>query len=270
MKLDIETHLKVRLDRPTDILLQIEAADIPEQRVVECSLDHSAGEHFARVPAQDMIGERIWLRAEGEVAIDYTATIEPRRDLSPVPSLEALPAHRLPGEVVPYLFDSRYCQADRFQAFVDAEFGGTSGGKRMEAICDWLSRKFAYVPGASGPHTTALDSFVERRGVCRDYAHVTIAMARASLIPARYVSLYGPEVDPQDFHAVAEVFLASDDGEGGEWQPVDATGMVEAADMVKIGVGRDARGMSVSSPVSGSCSWSTSRFRLPAPEPARR
>ena len=69
-------------------------------------------------------------------------------------------------------------------------------------------------------------------------------MARASLIPARYVSLYGPEVDPQDFHAVAEVFLASDDGEGGEWQPVDATGMVEAADMVKIGVGRDAADVS--------------------------
>ena len=244
MKLDIETHLTFTLDQPTDVLLQIEAARIPEQEILSCSLDHSAGEHFARVPANDMIGERIWMRAEGEVSIDYRASVEPCRDLSPVPSLEPLPTHLLPGEVVPYLFDSRYCQADRFQAFVDAEFGDSQGGQRVEAIREWLTRKFAYVPGASGPHTTALDSFVERRGVCRDYAHVTIAMARASMIPARYVSLYGPDVDPQDFHAVAEVFLASDDGEGGEWQPVDATGMVEAAEMVKIGVGRDAADVS--------------------------
>ncbi len=244
MKLDIETHLTLRLDRATDVLLQIEAANIPEQAVLASRLDHSVGEHFARVPAQDMIGERIWMRAEGLVTIDYTATVEPQRDVSPVASLGAMPAHLLPGEVVPYLFDSRYCQADRIQAFVDTEFGDTSGGQRIEAICDWLSRKFSYVAGTSGPQTTALDSFIERRGVCRDYAHVTIAMARASMIPARYVSLYGPEVDPQDFHAVAEVFLARDNGQGGEWQPVDATGMVEAAEMVKIGVGRDAADVS--------------------------
>lgn len=244
MKLQIETHLTLRLDRPTDVLIQIEAADIPEQAVHDRRLDHSAGEHFARVPAHDMIGERIWMRAQGRIEIDYAATVEPQRNLSPVPALKALPAHLLPGEVVSYLFDSRYCQADRFQAFVDAEFGDTAGGQRIEAICDWISRKFSYVSGASGPQTTALDSFIERRGVCRDYAHVTIAMARASMIPARYVSLYGPDVNPQDFHAVAEVFLASEDGVGGEWQPVDATGMVKAAEMVKIGVGRDAADVS--------------------------
>ena len=70
-----------------------------------------------------------------------------------------------------------------------------------------MKSKLAYVPGSSGPHTTALDSFIERRGICRDYAHILIALARASTIPARYVACYAPGVDPPDFHAVAEVFL---------------------------------------------------------------
>ena len=67
-----------------------------------------------------------------------------------------------------------------------------------------------------------------------------IVLARACSIPARFASVYAPDVTPQDFHAVAEVFLANPDGEGGAWHLVDPTGMATAADMVKIGVGRDA------------------------------
>ena len=115
----------------------------------------------------------------------------------------------------------------------------------MDAIREWIHTTFAYTPGASGPHTTALDSFIERRGICRDYAHVLIALARASAIPARYVACYAPGVEPPDFHAVAEVFLDDPDTEGGgAWQLVDATGMADPAETVKIGVGRDAADVS--------------------------
>ena len=65
----------------------------------------------------------------------------------------------------------------------------------MLSICDWIARHFTYEQ-ASTTSTTALDSFVERRGVCRDYAHVMVTLARASAIPARYVSCYAPGVDP--------------------------------------------------------------------------
>src|SRR5690606_20831739 len=86
---------------------------------------------------------------------------------------------------------------------------------------------------------------VERRGICRDYAHVLIALARASAIPARYVGAYAPGVDPPDFHALAEVFLADPTIEGGgAWYLVDPTGMADPAHTVKIGVGRDAADVS--------------------------
>ncbi|MEL6878390.1 MAG: transglutaminase-like domain-containing protein, partial [Pseudomonadota bacterium] len=79
----------------------------------------------------------------------------------------------------------------------------------------------------------------------RDYAHVLVAMARASVIPARYVACYAPDVTPQDFHAVAQVFLANPDApDGGKWHLVDATGMAKPSETVTIGVGRDASDVS--------------------------
>jgi transglutaminase-like putative cysteine protease len=99
---------------------------------------------------------------------------------------------------------------------------------------DWIARNFTYAPGSSQASTDAMQSYIERRGVCRDYAHVMVTLARASSIPARFVSGYAPDVAPQDFHALAEVFL------DGAWHLVDATGMSEPGEVAKIGVGRDA------------------------------
>jgi len=103
---------------------------------------------------------------------------------------------------------------------------------------DWIESHLSYVPGSSNASTTALETYVSRAGVCRDYAHLLISMARASAIPARFASVYGLGVEPQDFHAVAEVFLDN------TWYLVDPTGMSEAERMVKIGVGRDAADVS--------------------------
>ncbi len=245
MPISIDVSFSFRLPRTTDILLQFEAAAIPEQEILSTNTDLTQSQHCAWVPAQDDIGERIWVRAEGEFDVSYQAEVEIRRQLIDLESLHRLAPHDMPGDAVQYLFDSRYCAADRFQTFVDEEFGGTDGGARIAAICDWIDRKFTYAPGASGPQTTALDTFTERRGICRDYAHVMVALARASTIPARYVACYAPGVDPPDFHAVAEVFLNDPETEGGgTWQLIDATGMAEAGETVKIGVGRDAADVS--------------------------
>ena len=245
MTISIETRFSFSLPRKTDLLLQFEAAKIPEQLVRSSDTQLTDSEHCAWVPAQDDIGERIWVRAEGDFEVAYRAEVELKRQLADLSALTRLAPHDMPGEAVQYLFDSRYCAADRFQTFVEDEFGGTDGGERIAAIRDWMGRKLAYTPGASGPQTTALDTFVERRGICRDYAHVMVALARASTIPARYVACYAPGVDPPDFHAVAEVFLNDPETEGGgTWQLVDATGMADPAQTVKIGVGRDAADVS--------------------------
>ena len=238
MKLRIESHLDYQFDSPTDVLLQVEAAVIPEQVIIDARLDLSPVEHFARVAAHDTIGERIWLRTGTRLTVDYSATVAVSRILADCSQLEVVPFHLLPGETVQYLMGSRYCQSDLFQQFVDAEFAGLVGGARIAAMRDWIEAGFTYTPGSSSSETTAMESFVKREGVCRDYAHVLITLARGAGVPARIASVYALGVDPQDFHAVAEVFL------GGAWHLIDATGMAKAADMAKIGVGRDAADVS--------------------------
>lgn len=238
MTLSIDVDLRYRFDRPTDILLQLEAALIPEQRIDEPWIDLPGNEHFARVPAQDGVGERIWLLVENEVQVHYRAAVTVTRDLPDLGSLAALQPHQLPGETVPYLLDSLYCPAGRFQTMVDDLFGGAAGGAKIVAMRDWIAANLRYQTGSSDARTTALDTFVERRGVCRDYAHLMVSFARAATIPARVASVYALGVEPQDFHLVAEVFL------GGGWHLVDATGMAEAGNMAKIGIGRDAADVS--------------------------
>ncbi len=245
MPIDIAATFTFSLDGPSDVLLQFEAAAIPEQEILSCDCRMTEAAHLARIPAQDDIGQRIWLRSEGPYQVDYKAQVEVKRLLADISKLARLEPHDLPGEAVQYLFDSRYCPADRFQPFVEAEFGHLYGGARMIAMRDWVAENFSYVPGSSDTTTTAADSFIERRGICRDYAHVMITLARASAVPARFVSCYAPGVDPQDFHAVAEVFLADETVPGGgAWHLLDATGMADPAETVKIGVGRDAADVS--------------------------
>jgi transglutaminase-like putative cysteine protease len=230
---------------PTDVLLQFEAANIPEQRIISAECRMSDANHVARVPAEDGIGERIWLAVNGRFEVDYEAVVDIRRIVPDIAALPGLAPHDLPGEAVKYLLDSRYCPADSFQSFVASEFEGTAGGARVEAIRQWLAENMVYASGASHSGTGARDTFVERRGVCRDYAHLLVTMARASAIPARYVACYAPGVEPPDFHAVAEVFLADPQvAGGGAWYLVDGTGMADPAQAVKIGVGRDAADVS--------------------------
>ena len=245
MPIDVSVHFAFSLERLSDVLLQFEAAAIPEQRILARNSRISNAEHIARIAAQDRIGERVWLHVEGRCEVTYSASVAIHRLLPDIATLARLEPHDLPAEAVQYLFDSRYCPAERFQPFAEAEFGATTGGGRVVAIRDWIAGNLAYTPGSSDSNTTALDSFVERRGICRDFAHVLVTLARASAIPARYASVYAPAVDPPDFHAVAEVFLADPTVPGGgAWHMVDATGMADPADTVKIGVGRDAADVS--------------------------
>lgn len=238
MRLSIEAMLDYSFEHPTDVLLQMEAAALPDQVIESANLQLSPVEQFARVPAQDGIGERIWLRTGNRLTADYKATVAITREAGDWRALPRVAPHRLPGDAVQYLLGSRYCQSDLFPNFVDAEFPGLDGGARVMAIRDWIERRFAYIPGVSNAETTAMETFVRREGVCRDYAHVLITLVRACGIPARMASVYALGVEPQDFHAVAEVFL------GDAWHLVDPTGMAKEGAMARIGIGRDAADIS--------------------------
>ncbi|NMW30656.1 transglutaminase family protein [Altererythrobacter sp. RZ02] len=251
MPLSITSTFAFSTAAPTDCLLQFEVAEYAGQRIISAATEFSSLTGVSRLNAEDGIGERVWLRADGPVTASHTAQVEITRPAPVWDRLSAVPPHALPEDAVKYLFDSRYCPAGRFGGYVDEEFPDSAapeqGGIRIDAIRRWIAEHFTYTPGASGPETTGADSFIDRAGVCRDYAHVLVMLARASAIPARYVSCYGPAVTPQDFHAVAEVYLADSSGaEGGcgAWHLVDATGMATARDIAVIGVGRDAADVS--------------------------
>lgn len=234
MTLSIHSHIVYDYAQPTDVLVQVEAAMTPGQIIANPELWLTPARHFARVPAHDGLGERIWLQVEGRMELDYKAEIRVTREESDLGGLAAVEPHLLPGDVVDYLMPSRFCPSDRFEEFVLAEFGSLTGGSCVAAMRDWIAGHLSYVPGVSHAGTSATDTFVQRQGVCRDYAHLLITLVRAASIPARYASVYAPNVTPPDFHAVAEVFL------DGIWHLVDPTGMARPSDIAIIGVGRDA------------------------------
>ncbi|MCM0000872.1 MAG: transglutaminase family protein [Erythrobacter sp.] len=232
MKLQIDVQLDYWFEASCDVLLHIEVAALAGQRIEASAV--TGGRALTRVAAQDGVGTRAWLAAEGRMVVDYTARVTIDRPVHDTAALPRTPLHLLPGEAVQYLLPSRYCPSDRFFDLVDARFAGLEGGARIAVMADWIAGHLAYVRGASTVETSALDTFQTRKGVCRDYAHLMIALARAADTPARYASVYALRASPPDFHAVAEVFL------GGEWHIVDPTGMASARDTAIIGIGRDA------------------------------
>ncbi|MCW2856534.1 MAG: Transglutaminase protein [Marmoricola sp.] len=145
--------------------------------------------------------------------------------ISPPPSLTDQSIYRRP---------SRYVESDTFGGFASSEFAGLNGPELLGAVSSWVGSRLMYVPGSSGPADGATDTLLRGAGVCRDYAHLVIALLRALRVPARLTAVYAPGCDPMDFHAVVEAFVS--DG----WYVVDATALAPRSSLVRIATGRDA------------------------------
>jgi len=238
MRLKIDVDLDYHFAAAADVLLALEVAQLPDQTLIEDLLVVDGTGPLRPIAGDHGIGQRTWLTAEGPLRARYTATVDVDRAAVRLDGLAASPLNDLPADVVPYLWPSRYCEADRFEAYVERHFGraedGADGGARIAAMAEWVRAEMAYVPGSSDTETTAADAFVSRQGVCRDYAHLLATFARAAGIPARLVSAYAWRLDPPDFHAVVEVWL------DGGWHLVDPTALAPIEGFVRIAVGRDA------------------------------
>jgi transglutaminase-like putative cysteine protease len=234
MRLAIDVHLDYGFAEPADVLLQIEAAAMADQRIESESLVIHSDHPIRALAGEERIGQRCWARGEGRLVADYTAIVAIDRPAITLADLAPTPVRDLPSETIRYLLPSRYCESDRFEHFVRRTFAGLSGGALATALVEWVRGALEYSNATSNGRGTALSTFAERRGVCRDYAHLLVALARAAEIPARCVAAYAPGVDPPDFHAVAELWL------DGGWHLVDATGMASCRDIARVAVGLDA------------------------------
>ncbi|MBX3645756.1 MAG: transglutaminase family protein [Rubrivivax sp.] len=231
----IDCRLDYTLDSDCDFIFMIHVAQTPRQRVLDESLRLSPAVR-ARL-SHDPAGHRLLrLRAApGPLVVDYRARVE-LWPMAATPQAEEWPIAQLPDVVLPDLLPTRYCEADRLGPAARQLFGAVEPGlPRVQAICDWLRRNIEYRVGSSLSTTTALDIFVQRAGVCRDFAHLGIAFCRALNIPARMVCGYASfDEPPPDFHAVFEAFL------GGRWRLFDPTGLAPTDALVRIAHGRDA------------------------------
>lgn len=171
----------------------------------------------------------------GEVTVEYQTAVTPQTTSSrAVVTAE--------DEIV-YLRPSRYCLSDRIAGLATALFGGLSPASTVVAIEEWLNEEVLYEPGSTSADDDALHPLLMRSGVCRDFAHLGVALCRALGIPARYVSVYAPGLDPMDFHAVVEAAI------DGQWRVFDGTRLAPRQSLVRIAHGRDAADTALVTPL---------------------
>lgn len=231
--------LDYSVDAPADFVFLIAAAITPQQRVVSEHLEGVPGASVQR--SSDGDSDRL-IRASagaGRFQVHYDALVEVSHHLAWPEELGERRVGDLPEQTLVYLRPSRYCQSDRLQKLALWEFGQVAPGySRVKAIEEWVRKRTHFQPGASRSDTSALETLTDHAGVCRDFAHLMIALCRAMSIPARLVTGvdFGadPALGPPDFHAYVEAFL--DD----RWYLFDPTGISPTTGLIRIGTGRDA------------------------------
>ena len=175
----------------------------------------------------------------GPLHVHYEATVDITHHVAEPAQVPEVPVAHLPPEVLPYLYPSRYCQSDRLGNLAMAQFGALPHGyTRVQAIQQWVQSQVTFKSNTSNSMTSAIDTLTDRVGVCRDFAHLMIAVCRALNIPARFTTGidYGadPALGPTDFHAYVEVYL------GHRWYLFDPSGTAIPMGFIRIGTGRDA------------------------------
>lgn len=241
VRINVGCDLAYEVRSPTVFLFQIVAASNSYQKVIleELKLNPPLNvERFQIGMAGNQLQRVVVDPCDFQVSYRGTVELTPQTQNSN--SIGESPISQTPAEVLTYLNPSRYCESDLLSRFAFEEFGQLYPGySRVQAICNWVFEQLDYTPGSTISTTTAADVLLQRTGVCRDYAHLAIALCRGLGIPARYVAGYALNLQPPDFHGFMEAFL------DGQWYLFDPTRLTSTLGLVRIGTGRDAADVSV-------------------------
>jgi transglutaminase-like putative cysteine protease len=227
MRREVAAELEVEITAPTTLEFQIAVAPHPNTEASESMSFVLDGNPLRPLEISGMHGSRIHKLdvPVGNLKVDYAATIVGQTDPAPVTE----------HDLSMYLRPSRYAECDKFFGFAATEFGRyIDSATLLEKVSLWVGGRLSYVPGSSDPIDGAADTLLSGAGVCRDFAHLVVALLRAVKVPARVVSVYAPGLYPMDFHAVVEAFV------DGHWRVVDGTLLAPRQSLVRIATGRDA------------------------------
>ena len=242
MEFKVGADFKYEVKQRSTVILNVHALRTPSQEILE--------EHFSvepKVRCEEFLsnnGENRFVRLDTgkatKLSVHYSARVETHATAHKRAEIDAVPIVQLDRSVIPYLFPSRYCQSDQLGRLAWGKFGSIEHPyEKVAAITDWIHGNVEYLRGSTNSATSAFDTVTQRAGVCRDFAHLGIALCRALSIPARYFSGYAYKLDPPDFHACFEAFI------GNRWYVFDATRLAPLNGLVRISMGRDAADASI-------------------------
>lgn len=240
MKFNVGCQLSYTIAQPSTLVFNISVINSDYQKILQENLQIEPQLTFDEYI--DPYAENRYFRVNvpsSKLEVSYQATIELSHfSEKPDAIREVLPAD-LPLNTLHYLYPSRYCQSDKLMRLAQYEFGDLKPGySRVTGICNWIYDNVAYLSFSSTSNTSAYDTATERVGVCRDFAHLGIALCRALNIPARFVAAYAYGLNPPDFHACFEAYL------GDRWYLFDPSRLVPQTGIIRIGTGRDAADVS--------------------------
>lgn len=237
MKFHVSCQLDYTLHDPATFLFALKCIETGGQKILSESLQITPVvdiEEFTIGVGMNRFS-RIKTLNPGNINVSYQAEVDNSIRIVSVASIQPDGPAILAPEAIPFLFPSRYCQSDRIRDEANELFGNfNTPYETAAAVSDWIFSNVAYVSGSSGENSSAVDTLRDRKGVCRDFAHLAIAFCRALNIPARYATVYAYQLNPPDFHACFEVFI------GGWWYVFDATRLAPLNGLVRIATGRDA------------------------------
>lgn len=243
VQIDYRVELHYDISGRSDFIFLIHPARTEQQEVISESLSLAPPVEHS-LETDDVTGNRLLkLQAEpGMLDIALEARIEVRHHMAEPARIEPVAPAALPASTLPYLVASRYCQTDQLQQRAWDLFGHLPRGyAQVQAVADWVRNNIEFRVGTSDPGTSAIDTLQKGVGVCRDFAHLTIAFCRALNYPARITTGvdYGADeaLGPPDFHAYAEVYLD-------RWYLFDSTGISPTTGLIRIATGRDAADVS--------------------------
>jgi transglutaminase-like putative cysteine protease len=248
MKLRVGYELQYHFPQPTPVIIML---NVHYTRVS----DLERPDHIVIAPSVPISGYRDgfgnWcsrILAPGGAMRISTDTVVNDTGLPDRTASEAaqVPVEELPEEAIVFLIASRFCDSDRLLDLAWTLFGRTNPGwARVQAICDFVHERIAFGYEHARVTRSASEAYEERRGVCRDYAHLAVAFCRALNIPARYCTGYlgdvgtPPPYPPGDFAAWFEAYL------GGQWHTFDPRNNVPRIGRVLLARGRDAADVAI-------------------------